>query len=147
MCVHVSFLFYTFTCVCVCTCVCCVCVQTLKLLSQSIDKMKAMASEAMESQLKSKQAPPSPNPPSPTPPSPTLTEKAQALRQEAHQLGLIAFQPLSQTTPTNKWTGSHVTGNASRAQKPDLRSVLNKKRLVVFNAENREQLTAHFDVS
>ena len=29
----------------------------------------------------------------------------------------------------------------------DLRSVLNKKRLVVLNAENREQLTAHFDVS
>ena len=95
-----------------------------------------MASEAMEALLKSKQAPPSPT--SPTPPSPSLTEKAQALRQEAHQLGLI---PSPTPSP-----GSHVTGNPHGN---DLRSVLNKKqkRLLVLNAGNREQLTAHFDVS
>ena len=128
----------------------CVCLQTLKSLSANILKLKNMASEAMEARLKSKQA--TPTPPSPTPPSPTLTEKAQALRREAHQLGLISSpsQPLSQTTPTSKWTGSgdHVTGSGGGLVK-DLRAVLNQKQksLLVINAENREQLTAHFDVS
>lgn len=140
------------------------CLQTLKSLSTSILKLKNMASEAMEARLKSKQAPPQPSPPppsSPTPPSPSLTEKAQALRREAHQLGLISSpsQPLAQTTPTSKWTGSsgrgHVTGSgghvtgSGEGQMKDLRAVLNQKQksLLVINAENRDQLTAHFDVS
>ena len=130
-----------------------------------------MASEAMamEVKLKSKQAAPQPSPPpsSTTPLSPSLTEKAQSLRREAHQLGLISSpsQPLAQTTPTSKWTGSsrshvtgsggHVTGSgghvtgSGEGQMKDLRAVLNKKQksLLVINAENRDQLTAHFDVS
>lgn len=124
-----------------------VCLQTIKTLSGNIDKLKKMASEAMEARLKLKQTPLSPT--SPTPPSPSLTEKAQALRQEAHQLGLIPAP--SQTTPTpGHVIGSHVTGDPSRGgQAKDLRSVLNKKqkRLLVLNAENRDQLMAHFDVS
>lgn len=129
--------------------------QTLKSLSTSILKLKNMASEAMEARLKSKHTPPQPSPPqlsSPTPPSPSLTEKAQALRREAHQLGLISSpsQPLAQTTPTSKWTGSggHMTGSGE-GQMKDLRAVLNQKQksLLVINAESRDQLTAHFDVS
>ena len=124
-------------------------IQTIKTLSGHIEKLKNMASEAMEARLKSKQAPPSPT--SPTPHSPSLTEKAQALRQEAHQLGLIPSPSQTTPTPGSYVTGSHVTGSAPRGgqQGPDLRAVLNKKqkRLLVLNAENREQLTAHFDVS
>ena len=122
-----------------------------------------MASEAMEAGLKSKQVtmPARPTPPSPTPlspSSPSLTEKAQALRQEAHQLGLLSSpsQPLSggqATPPTSKWAGGHVTGAGGERgggqHGKDLRAVLNKKQksLLVINAGNREQLTAHFDVS
>ena len=131
--------------------------QTLKSLSVNIVKLKNMASEAMEARLKSKQTSTTqlPPPSSPTSPLPyysaSLTEKAQALRQEAHKLGLITSpsQPLSnqatpppshQATPTSKWAGGQVK---------DLRAMLNKKQksLLVLNAENREQLTAHFDVS
>ena len=120
--------------------------QTLKNLSTNILKLKNMASDAMELKLRSK--------PAATQHPPSLTEKAQALRREAHQLGLISSpsQPLSPTSPTStRWTGSargYVTGSGSGHVK-DLRAVLDQKpkSLLVINAESREQLTAHFDVS
>ena len=45
-------------------------------------------------------------------------------------------------------SGDHMTGSGE-GQMKDLRAVLNQKQkgLLVINAENRDQLTAHFDVS
>ena len=45
-------------------------------------------------------------------------------------------------------SGGHMTGSGE-GQMKDLRAVLNQKQkgLLVINAENRDQLTAHFDVS
>ena len=125
----------------------CFCQLTLKSLSTNILKLKNMVVEA------SVHPPlPSPTPLSPTSTSHTLTKKAQALHQEAHQLGLISSpsQLLSQTTLTSKWTGtaSHVAGSGA-GQMKDFHTGLNKKQknLLVMNEENREQLTANFDVS